>query len=45
MSDNTEQTRGIPVPPSSGGAPRMKAAENWPARAPRPAQPGDQDDD
>lgn len=44
MSDNTEQTRGIPVPPTSKGAPRMRAAEGWPTRAPRPQQPGDQDD-
>ncbi len=41
----TETTKGIPVPPSSGGAPRMRAAEGWPKRDTRPAQPGDRDDD
>ncbi|MGI5196559.1 hypothetical protein ACQEVY_23405 [Streptomyces sp. CA-288835] len=44
MSD-TETTKGIPVPRSSGGAPRMRANEGWPARDARPAQPGDQDED
>jgi len=33
-----EHTKGIPVPHSSGGAPRMRAAENWPSRGPRPEQ-------
>ena len=40
-----EPTKGIPVPSSSGGAPRRKAAEGWPARDARPQQPGDQGDD